>query len=484
MAGQPERSFTLADLIDYELQLALDSRARPEDLAQRDKGLQLDAAVLRQGKAAALKTWLVKMRGPYGERFLQLRQLVNLGLVTVGALLGWGTVRGLLTYDGHHPVNVLPFLSLFVLVPLLFLLVLFAKGLLAQLFGKLPGGWVTSSSLWILSRVMKKNQADLPVLDVWHRLKALHPRVFAWQAWILSQSFALAFYLTALISFLFYVTVHDYAFAWQTTLRLGPDALGNLVRGVAWPFAWLGPPLVPDQALIQATQYDRFAARYLSSAGQQLAADWWPFLAMLMVSYGVLPRLLLLIYFKVRLNRHLHRMAFDDFASEEVWLRLQGHGLGWEAAPGTKELVAPAEAEPLRARKDQPLMVVRWRQAPFPDDQLRSYFEERGYVVQSIRNAEGRDSELQGILEALKEGQALALVCDPWELPGEAFNRLRLAVRERLPTRTPIFLVPLQQGNEAGGIHVAREDRPLWEASLKTFRDPYIGLLHEGKGAP
>ncbi|HYX31818.1 MAG TPA: DUF2868 domain-containing protein [Oligoflexus sp.] len=479
MPGYKNRVFTLADVIDYELQMALDGRAGPEELIRRDSSLRLDGEVLKKGKTIGLKVWLDRIRGPFGERFVQLRQLLSLGVSVLGALLGWATIRGLLTYDGQHPVNVLPFLVFFVLLPFFFLTVLFLKGAVARVLGRLPTGWVSQSGLWLLSRVMKKSQVDLPALDLWHRLQSRHPRIFTWQAWVLSQTFGLVYYLTALGAFLFYVSVHDYKFAWQTTLRIGPQALENLVGWIALPFAWAGPLLVPHSSLIEATQYDRFSGTFVQAQGSALAADWWPFLAAAIVVYGCLPRAVLLLVFQIRLHRHLQRIVFDDFASEGVWLRLQGLGLGWEGTQGTTEAVIQAMPEPERLRSDQPLLVVRWRQAPFQDDELQTYFSEHGYKVGRIVDAEGRESEFRMILEALQSGQALALVCDPWELPGEAFNRLRVAMREKLGTRTPIFLVPLQQGPEGSSIHATGRDRSLWEASLKTFRDPYVGFLFD-----
>lgn len=480
MAGHPTRALSLGDLIDYEMQLALDSRARPEDLGERDKVIRLDSEILKKGKAAGIKIWLQQVRGPYGERFLQLRQLLNLSLIVIGALLGWGTVRALLTYNGLHPVNVLPFMAVFVLLPLGFLVMLMLRGFIAGFLGRLPGGWVSASGHWLLHRVMKKNQGDLPVTDVWHRLASMHPRVFTWQAWTLSQSFALAYYLTALGSFIFYVSVNDYAFAWQTTLRLGPDALLSVVQSLALPFSWLGPAFIPTADLIHATQYDRFSASYVAADGSVVAADWWPFLAALIAFYGCLPRFILLLFFTSRLSLHLRSIRFDDFASEELWLRLQRSGVSWEATEGTENIPLSALAEPMGMKSSQPIMVVRWRQAPFQDDELRAYFTALGHSVGPILDAEGRDSEFQKILGVLKEGQVLALVCDPWELPGEAFNRLRLAMREKLPARTPIFLVPLRHDGPASTVHTAEQERPLWEASLKAFRDPYVGLMLEG----
>jgi hypothetical protein len=182
----------------------------------------------------------------------------------------------------------------------------------------------------------------------------------------------------------------------------------------------------------------------------------------------------------MRLKRHLSHLRFDDFASEELWLRLQHSGLGWEAAPGTHDIPVAPVAPALSMDHAEPLLVVRWRQAPFRDDELRAWFEARGHAVASILDAEGRESEIESILSSLKPGQALALVCDPWELPGEAFNRLRLAMRERLPGRIPIFLVPLEHDAEASGVQIAAQARSLWETSLKAFRDPYIGLMLEG----
>ena len=90
------------------------------------------------------------------------------------------------------------------------------------------------------------------------------------------------------------MAVTDLAFGWQSTLRVGAEGMGAVVSLLALPWSWLPPQwgLVPDLAQIEGSRIvlkDGIAA--LASA--DLAA-WWPFLAMCLLLYAVLPRLVLL----------------------------------------------------------------------------------------------------------------------------------------------------------------------------------------------
>ena len=87
---------------------------------------------------------------------------------------------------------------------------------------------------------------------------------------------------------------------------------------------------------------------------------------------------------------------------------------------------------------------------------------------------------LPHIRDYLDDAGIAAQIVIAEQAPGEAFNRLRLALREKLSVRTALFLVPLSASADGPQLLPQAKDRQLWLESLKAFRDPYVGLFQEG----
>lgn len=122
--------------------------------------------------------------------------------------------------------------------------------------------------------------------------------------------------LTALLVALLLLGTHRYAFAWETTIA-SADTFVTLVQGLGWPLRGLGFA-VPDAALIR-------------TSGEQILADelsrqvWASWLIGMLVVYGLLPRLLLALWFQWRWQRGRRRLKLDASHADWQWLytRLQ-----------------------------------------------------------------------------------------------------------------------------------------------------------------
>lgn len=145
-----------------------------------------------------------------GARLVLVRRWLTLSLVLVGALMG-GSVCGLaLGYDGRYPVNLLAFVGVMVGMPLFFLFLT----LLAMAWRSLGLTGVTGLHL---------GQVNGWLMGLWQRLGGthLHPgfgqsmarnRFAYWQVLQFSQTFAVGFFVGALMMFGVLVAVTDLAF--------------------------------------------------------------------------------------------------------------------------------------------------------------------------------------------------------------------------------------------------------------------------------
>ena len=163
-----------------------------------------------------------------------------------GFFLGASLSSGLLLYSGKELVNVLVYFAFVVAIPALI-----------------------SITGFIIYFFFKHSNAKLEALK--------------------SSSLAGVFFsLGALISLLVTITTKDIAFGWATTLNIQPSELKSVLNSIAiWKVFCSN--CVPDTHLIELSRYSRLGSSVTKEqiANAQLLGQWWKFLALSIVVYGV-----------------------------------------------------------------------------------------------------------------------------------------------------------------------------------------------------
>jgi hypothetical protein len=492
---------TLTDLIDIEARLAADQTVAADELARRDReiGREIQAsAALPRDKAAQRRylilSWIRRLRAGRdaspGQRVARSLQATELALVLGGLTLGFTAVRVILRYDGSTPVNVVHFLAVMVAAQIALFALLLLGLLTRRLFSGKSGG---QGVLQELLRALTIAKAHLPPGAV--KFQRLHGDVWRWHLVSLTQKFGVAFNLAALSALIYLVTFTDLAFSWSTSLDVSPAEAHRFMRALAWPWQWLGvhhQGYVPSLELVEKTQYFRIEGRYMAAEPAARATDvrllgsWWPFLAMALTCYGLLPRTFLYLYGSWSKRRALRRVPFDTLELDEVFSRLGVATDGWrplggggEASGGEGTARSAAAISPVAGVKI--CDVVLWRDAPVADEAARVYLRERyGLQVGQIVHAGGRAGELTAPAAgkvASSAGGFVLVVAEAWEAPGKAVVALLKTLRQAVGPQRRI-LVELIHGDA-----VNQAERQLWRLELAKLGDPYTGLF-SGGGAP
>ncbi len=225
------------------------------------------------------------------------RVIRGLGLVAMlaGILTGMGFMAMLVAYDGSQQVNILWILAL----------TFVQTGLCGLTFYYLLRKKQRS---WILSEVV----AHVPLWLLRSRLRRivqspgqrspfgqLHVPLLL----LLTQRFAIAFSVAALVTLLGMVALQDIAFGWATTLALSPEHLHRLVSALAMPWQFLDAA-VPSQALVENSQFFRMYND--PSVEPAFLGAWWPFLFCTWLMYALLPRVPLFFWTAFRWRRAQH----------------------------------------------------------------------------------------------------------------------------------------------------------------------------------
>ena len=238
-----------------------------------------------------------------GHLFASASTFLSIVLLFFALTAGFGGVFSFLAYTGKEPVNVLVFFALFI----------FIQGILA-IGSALPLAFQVKAPASLspfgvmmghaLSRIMEKGLGRLPaerrieMLGLWRRLRSdtrAFGRTLFYLVFSRVQFFATLFACGALSAFLTRILFFDTAFGWQTTLNAAPEMVHRLAQALALPWSWCFPDgtgvphldAVAGSRMVLKEGIEKLSGAHLTA--------WWPFLAMGLLVYGVLPRGLLLL---------------------------------------------------------------------------------------------------------------------------------------------------------------------------------------------
>ena len=216
--------------------------------------------------------------------------------------------------------------------------------------------------------------------------------------------------LGALVGLLLALSLRSFVFVWETTIL--PDALFNtLVQGIGWLPAQLGFA-IPDAAAVSAAGAAGSDRSAQTNAQQVLWAGW---LCGALLVYGVLPRLLLLLWSVWRLRVGLTSFRLDIHQAE--WSDLTARLSPSAESAGVIDAEQPNGAHPdQRGQRDlsaqgEPVVVAfeLSDQIVWPATQFIDFHQ------QSVASRQQRINTLARLDQS--PPRALLLVCDSAQTP-------------------------------------------------------------------
>lgn len=454
----------LADVLDFEVRIAgtepaVDARDRL--LFGRDIRPRFDGLPPVEQRRVGLRLWLDSQpaKGHIGPGAAWTRatrwlwRLLFLGMAISGGLL----VCGLCLGNGQR-VHVVVFLALTLWLPW----ALFGVSwLLRRLLGldSLGVGWLLSLAGRRVSGSdgQTRDQRLESMQGLAQTLRGSHAVAGALSARIgaLLQCGGLGFSLGVVIAFVATLMVFDVRFYWEAT-PAEDGLMQAAVTTVAMPWRAVWPAAVPDSGDIQISRRHTGAAAQRVPGGA-VAGAWWRFLVMSVLFWGVLPRLLLLLWFGWSERRSLARMDFQAPRHRALWRALAGIERGQTAA-------AAADAA----------LVLDVGGSGFDGTAIR------GFMLRRLRvnpQATHRVSVLDEAAEAAAD-RALAnapahvvLAVLDWSLSPRQASGLQQRIRRLTGATTPITWVVLG-GDPAGPTAPATHAHQRWTAFIDGLADP------------
>jgi hypothetical protein len=497
MSGVPR--WTIADLIDLEAFLAVDSQRGEKDLAARDRRIfKIDIAPklpprMAGDHRAKLRLWLAARRRSAntptpGEYFQQAWHSLITILVFAGLLIGSGVSASHLFYYGHQPINVLIFFSATVGIQTLFLtaglLAFLGHGLLRSFHGFTFIRWVAESILWwllskkeaLLNRLSGSKRSSL--LAAWGTVQAktaLYKELTLWPAVIALQAFVIAFNVGVIATLLFQVTVSNRAFGWESTLHIADTSMYRIVEAASLPWSWFSSNAHPSlEQVAQSHIVLQGSATYSPDA----LASWWPFLSYSVLFYGLIPRALLLAFASLAQRRGLNTLQFDTPECHQLLRRMEPVIVAGPAGPpfalAKPELQTEETAVETQTNSGTCIALVS-KDLDVPSLKLDELAQQHGWTLTArfdteIDNANAGEELLAELSKAdwTQPQATLAIFADESQPPVKAVLKFLSAVRSAVGVRTHIQLLLVSNG------YSRKEAFPVWRQFIQRQGDPYL----------
>ena len=245
---------------------------------------------------AYLGAWLGEKEEP--SDITQYAYFIRLAVFVFGFILG----LVLLSYNGQEPVNLIYYFTFAVLFPFL--------GLFVSVYA-----YVSKTKQSFFTTLTKK-VLHLTTLDT----LSIPTSVYKSFLFTLSLRFSLYYALGILSALLFVVISRDIAFAWSMTLALRPVDIHTVTSVISAPWRSFYIDAVPNMELIEKSRYFRLGGSLNDTMIEHAAllGAWWKFLAMAVLTYAVIPRVLALVVMVFVSRRHIHTAIKEDSAIQKL----------------------------------------------------------------------------------------------------------------------------------------------------------------------
>lgn len=455
------KPWALADLIDFEVALADANKTQDyrRDEFVVDAKPQLEAITDSGARCrAGLRLWLDTQRAagrPSSQLFALIAAPGGWLFAIVMFLSACTLVTGLLL-GSAHAVNSVVFFSSCLLLPWL----LYLAGVLMRRLSSGPARLL--SLLQPLVR-LTSNASERPKLTQACRAlsaaRDTRPVLTATLATLL-QLGAIAFNVGLITAFIACLLFFDIRFYWETTSGTGMQTLlTHATQLIALPWAWLWPQALPNADVIAATQ----------AIGGQLSpqniSSWWHFLLMSLVVWGLLPRLLLLAYYRHKQARLLAQLTFQSPRHRDLWRRLDSIESGeTSSGPVDGVLVLDVGGHGVTGKDLRAFLLNRMRVHPL--DTL---------PIEVL----DQDSEAQACQQLSAGPAGVVLLVESWALSPRRITALYQQLRQLLGNGVNISWLVFSLDNGRPAPPTAG-DRVRWARQIDDLRDPATRLVAYG----
>lgn len=434
----PLKPPSLENLYQLNTQLELDAALSLQSLRERDHaiGQQFDASPEGRGHeandAARLLFWLDQVSSPqsagtaHPAPWLTEASAAHLARI-IAIVFGFIGMATFLLASGRGLVNVFMFMLLFVIIQLV-LCIIAATVMTRTLAGSQTVMLPVNPARFIVSRMIP-DQRYLREAGSLVRLVFLR----------YGQELGAIFTLGAIAAFFVLLGLSHFTFVWGSTFTLSDDLVLRMSELFALPWSGFLPQATVDARIIADSRFHP-AITDLGMVSIEHMRGWWPFLIMAMVSYALVPRLLLWATSKYFYASRMRAAFVGMPGSALVLARMRSPLVSTQGEANGPQALAPGKTD---VAVDSRLLLLNWSNALTPDDQgqFEALYSVPGSNIVNV-GLGSMVQELAGLTTKIEPPvEQLYVAVKSWEPPmADLADFLANLAKIR---RCSVFLVPL-----------------------------------------
>lgn len=395
-----------------------------------------------------------------GEQWVHRYHQLVLVLACAGAITGISAMAGVAVIDRGQPINLLVMAAVFLVLPMIGWLLsvvtilwrarskgvrhdgLFGADGIANRWLERSTGFRSLSRKWPASTASALIEAHLQMLPQW---------------------FTVGLFVGSLLALFVLVMFTDLAFGWSTTIDMAATSVAAACRWLAWPWSGWLPGAVPDMALVESSRFFRLEDRDLDRAAAAGLGLWWLFVAMCILTWGLLPRVLLMAGLHLRKRRACRQMLLAHPEVQALLERLQSNRFAVTASPngdGEGQSLKRGESSLARSAGSERVTLV-WNDclaATSAGDLPLSNFKGLPVRVQQT------DAQWVALARSLDDTKSTSfeLLVAGWEPPSLSLRDFLQVLNRSARRSHDLRIVPIN----VAGTGVDSSDQMVWASTL------------------
>ena len=455
------------------LRLKEDSGQSEEELRLRDS--QIDSSEIDKGKGelGRVLAWLKIVDNERVSNFRARENLFYFCLMIAGFAFGGLTSSVVFSYSGVVPINIFLVLIVLVLIPLILLGFNLLLCLPISTLSRIPFLGNLSLALFSLNPVSRLFSKFLRIKSE-SKETLFSPAFNETRKWYFissSQLFGVNFFLGVLVHYVYLVAFSDLAFGWSSTLDISAEAVFSFTSMLAYPWAEIYHYATPKLEIVELTRFYRIDGAEQVKMGASIYGAWWEFILMVIIAYGLMPRLLflfILLYVKDEKIKKAHLLV--PGVKQVLW-RLNSEQANFEVTRGESDIQESGLVDVPRLALPKDTVFVSWG-FETTASQLKSLgfsseeFEGKNLYL-SLREANSESSVLEKLQGINKK--AICVFVRSWEVPMEEIFDFLRNVESQAEREVELILVPVNPKNKLQFEKATEREEQVWARKIKNL---------------
>ena len=432
--------------------------------------------------------WLKEINPNQFHGLQKLEFLFYFFVVSSGFICGVLMAAAVFYYNGQQPINIIGPIFVYALLPIIFFIFNLLFFLPSRLSRRIPllNNMMYGISVFNLSKsllnLLGKSFTDLSSIMSPLKNNSL-TSVNKWFFLKASQCFSCCFFLGSIIYFFFLLVFSDLAFGWSSTLNLSSNTAYQIVDTLSLPWKTYYPDATGSLELVKETRFFRLDNILNNHISPNEFGAWWDFLLLLMLVYGLMPRLFLFLISQIIFNRKLKKTHLSNPGINQLLWRLDAFFPTIEC-DGQKDTSNVDRGDRSISKKTLPIVLtslelpdrtvfVAWA-FELKQAQLKTLSTIKDCHSANIVNAyTSLNFDVQKCFTFIKEQNpiAICIFVKAWEAPTEdIFDFINELLGDINPS-VKIFLVPINPSSKDMLSPGLPRNEQIWARKVKSLEN-------------